>query len=457
MVTITTDGKYALVANEGEPAEDYTVDPEGSVSVIALGGELKASAQADVRTADFTRFNAEGVLPEGVHVFGQVGGSTTVAQNLEPEYITVSGGKAYVSLQENNAIAVIDIASANVDDIFPIGYQDRTTVAFDSSDKDGGINFRTWPIKGILQPDAVASYSTGGQTFIVTANEGDARDWKAYSGEERLKNFGDDGVAPVCEDFGGLNTDAIAFMLSDGGAGRLNVTTAFGLDKERTCYEDLYAFGGRSFSIFSADGTRVFDSADDFERITARVNPEYFNSNHNKAEFDSRSDDKGPEPEGLALGTINGRTYAFIGFERVGGVIVYDITDPNNATYQTYLNNRDFLSNTGDLGPEGLTFIPAADSPNGENLLVVGNEVSGTTTVFQVDSLINPPADGGSTGSTGSADSSTGGSSQGIIGFVLGILASLLAAFGAIAGAVNMGIIPNPLNGFEAIMTKLRN
>lgn len=437
MVTLTADGSHALVANEGEPASDYSVDPEGSVSVIALRSGVEASEQEDVRTADFSAFNTPGELPDGVHVFGQVGDSATVAQNLEPEYITVSGGTAYVSLQENNAIAVVDIASASVKHIFPLGYQDRTTVAFDASDKDDRINLRNWPIKGILQPDAIASYSSAGETYIVTANEGDSRDWDAYSEEERLKDFGKKGIAPVCDNIGGLSPEEVAAMRSDAGAGRLNMSTAFGLNDESGCYDELYAFGGRSFSIFSADGTPVFDSGEDFERITARVLPDYFNSNHTKAEFDARSDDKGPEPEGVTLGTIDGRTYAFIGFERVGGVMVYDITDPYNAKYQTYLNNRDFATNAGDLGPEGLTFIPASDSPNGKNLLAVGNEVSGTTTVYQVDSLIAPPAAGETSPGSSSSLSS--------FGLVAGILAALLGAIAALAGAVMAGILPNPL------------
>lgn len=446
MVTITPDGAHALVANEGEPAEDYSVDPEGSVSVVALRATVEASAQEDVRTADFTAYNAEGALPDGVHVYGQVGASSTVAQNLEPEYITVAGGKAYVSLQENNALAVVDIDSATAERLLPLGYQDHTAVPFDASDKDAAINLATWPIKGIMQPDSVAAYTAGGRAYIVTANEGDARDWKGYSEEARLKDFGGKKVKPVCEGAGGLSEDQRAAMLADAGAGRLKLTTAFGLNAQGTCYEDLYTFGGRSFSIVADDGTRVFDSGDDFERITARAMPKYFNSNHSEPGFDDRSDDKGPEPEGAAVGTIDGHTYAFIGFERVGGIIVYDVTDPHNPTYQTYVNNRDFADNTGDLGPEGLTFIPAADSPTGENLLAVGNEVSGSTTIYQVDSLASKtdptPAPAASSGS-----SALGGSSQGAIGYLLGALTALIGTFAAIAAAVAAGIIPNPIPG----------
>ena len=451
MVTITPEGDYALVANEGEPAEDYSVDPEGSVSVVKLPASVKAATQADVRTADFRAF--EGTLADkGVHIYGQVGASSTEAQNLEPEYIAVAGGKAYVTLQENNAVAVVDIASATVEDVWPLGYTDRREVPMDISDKDGKINIRTAPVKGILQPDSIAAYEVDGTTYLVTANEGDARDWEAYSEEERIKKLGGKKLAPICEGYAGMTADEIEEFQADENAGRLKITTAFGLNEEKNCYEDLYTYGGRSFSIFTADGKRVFDSGAEFEEITAKILPEYFNTNHTDNEFESRSDDKGPEPEGVALGEINGRTYAFIGFERLGGVMVYDITDPAKPAYTAYINNRDFsinmeeladegddavkagLEKVGDLGAEGLTFVPAKDSPNAENLLIVGNEVSGTTTVFQVDSLIEAPAEPAQPGNDGAGSTLSKG---GVIAIALAAVALVMGALGALGNVVN--------------------
>ena len=451
MVTITPEGDYALVANEGEPAEDYSVDPEGSVSVVKLPASVKAATQADVRTADFRAF--EGTLADkGVHIYGQVGASTTEAQNLEPEYIAVAGGKAYVTLQENNAVAVVDIASATVEDVWPLGYTDRREVPMDISDKDGKINIRTAPVKGILQPDSIAAYEVDGTTYLVTANEGDARDWEAYSEEERIKKLGGKKLAPICEGYAGMTASEIEEFQADENAGRLKITTAFGLNEEKNCYEDLYTYGGRSFSIFTADGKRVFDSGSEFEELTAKLLPEYFNTNHTENEFESRSDDKGPEPEGVALGEINGRTYAFIGFERLGGVMVYDITDPAKPAYTAYINNRDFsinmeeladegddavkagLEKVGDLGAEGLAFVPAKDSPNGENLLIVGNEVSGTTTVFQVDSLIEAPAEPAQPGTNGEGSSLSKG---GVIAIALAAVALVMGALGALGNVVN--------------------
>ena len=386
MVTITQDGAYALVANEGEPATDYSVDPEGSVSVVSLPETVTAATDADVRTADFRAYNAPGALPEGVRVFGPEG---TVAQNLEPEYITVQGGTAYVSLQENNALAVVDIATATVTDILPLGTVDHSVVPLDVSDRDGSINITTWPVKGHLMPDSIASYEVGGVTYIVTANEGDARDWDAYSEESRVKNL------TLCEDFQGMTPEEIAELQKDENLGRLTVTTADGYDEERECHTEIHSFGARGFSIVDQDGNRVFNSDDQFEQITALASPEYFNSNHREANLEGRSDDKGPEPEGVTLGEIDDRTYACIGLERIGGIMVYDVTDPAGATFVTYVNNRDFTApadspQAGDLGAEGLVFVPAADSPNGENLVIVGNEVSGTTTIFEITTATDP-------------------------------------------------------------------
>jgi len=413
MVTITEDGAHALVANEAEPAEDYSVDPEGSVSIVALPDEVAAATQNDVRTADFRAYNEPGALPEGVRIFGQVGASETVAQNLEPEYITVQGGTAYVSLQENNALAVVDIASATVTDILPLGTVDHSVVPLDASDRDDKINITTWPVKGFLMPDAIESYQVGGTNYIVTANEGDARDWDAYSEEARVKHLGDEdeGLSPICADFNGMTAEEIADLQEDENLGRLKITTANGYDAENDCYSELYSYGGRGFSIVDGSGNRVFNSDAQFEEILAEAIPEYFNSNHDEAGFDGRSDDKGPEPEGVALGEIDGRTYAFIGLERIGGVMVYDVTNPAAAQFVTYVNNRDFSDNSGDLGAEGLVFIPATDSPTDKNLLVVGNEVSGTTTVFEITAE-QTPSDSSGRSSTSSLSSGSSLSSR---------------------------------------------
>ena len=406
MVTLTPDGSQAVVANEGEPSDDFTVDPEGSVSVVDLPDTLTAPSQDAVRTADFHEFEEGGslTLPEGVRVFGPDvnGGVNPVSHNLEPEYVAVDpdGTTAYVALQEANAVAVVDLATATVTEIWPLGAKDHSLPGngLDPSDRDGGIDIGTWPVLGLYMPDGINAYSAAGSTYLVTANEGDAREFGDYEEPVRVKNLGSDGVPPICDGA------PAAGLTGDAQLGRLNVTTASGLAGDGTCFEQLYSFGSRSFSIWSTDGTQVFDSGDDFEQTIARVVPEYFNSNHSETNLEGRSDDKGPEPENLTIGQVGDRTYAFIGLERVGGVMVYDIAVPAAVTY---VNRRDLsisaeddlegaadpaavLQQAGDLGPEGLTFVSAADSPTGEAMVVVGSEVSGTTTFWNVTDLQAP-------------------------------------------------------------------
>ncbi len=386
MLAFTPNGRNVLVANEGQPNDDYTVDPEGSVSIIGLG---RGVANATVRTADFKAFNGmEAELrAKGVRIFGP---GATAAQDFEPEYIAFSGNSRYawVSLQEANAFALIDVRQAKVLEIQPLGFKDhsRTRNRLDASDRDNRINIARWPVKGMYQPDAIASYHYRGDTFIVTANEGDSRDYDGYSEEARVKN---------------LTLDPTAFpnaaeLQKDENLGRLKTTLANGDTDGDGDVDEIYSYGARSFSIRNARGELIFDSGADFERITSRLLKGEFNSNHEEnGSFDSRSDDKGPEPEGVVLGTLGNQVFAFIGLERIGGIMIYDVTDPYHATFVDYINHRDFSVDTkltdgsvnpavGDLGPEGLTFIPARRSPNKKPLLVVGNEVSGTTTVYQI-------------------------------------------------------------------------
>ena len=404
MVTFSPDGTKILTANEGEPNESYTVDPVGSVSIVDItGGFTNLVAQ----NATFDSFNAQKaeLQSAGVRLFGQIfdeNGNfvreSTVAEDLEPEYIAFSGDgtKAWVTLQENNSVALIDIATATVEAILPLGFKDHSLPGngLDASDRDGGINIRNWPIFGMYMPDSIASYTVGGQTYYITANEGDARNRPSdddifpspfdgegdiFSEEARIKD---------------LILDPVAFpnaaeLQADPAIGRLTVTTKLGDTDGDGDFDQLYAFGSRSFSIWDSNGNLVYDSGEDFERITAAAIPDFFNASNSNNNFDNRSDDKGPEPEGVTVGTIDGRTYAFVGLERIGGVMVYDVTNPQSPEFVQYINPRDFTvdpeSNLTDSGPEGLIFINAADSPNGKPLLVVSNEVSNTTAVFEVN------------------------------------------------------------------------
>ena len=386
MVTYNSRGNVVLVANEGEPNEDYTVDPEGSVTIIR-----KHRHHVHVKEVRFNRLTEEQL--EGVRITGREGVTLTAAQDIEPEFISIDPADrfAYVTLQENNAVAKIDIHRAKVIDMLPLGSIDHSKYgnALDASNKDDAIRIVNWPVNGLLMPDAIATYRVGGETYFVTANEGDGREREVeidgedvliYSDETRVKDVSlDPNSFPLS-----------AHLQEQENLGRLKIVATEGNYDDDSEYEELFSFGTRSFSIFNSKGELVFDSGVDFEAIIANRFPNDFGSTNDENDsFDNRSDDKGPEPEAIELGKINGRTYAFIGLERIGGIMIYDITNPHDVVFIDYVNNRNFagdaeLGTAGDLGPEGIKFIPARQSPNGKNLLVVANEVSGTTTIFEI-------------------------------------------------------------------------
>ncbi|HYF04135.1 MAG TPA: choice-of-anchor I family protein [Patescibacteria group bacterium] len=267
----------------------------------------------------------------------------------------------------------------------------------DASDRDstssiGKINIRNWPAFGMYMPDAITSFTTGGKTYYVTANEGDAREYSAFAEEARI----------------GANSiilDPIAFpnaasLKNNANLGRLNTTFAGGDIDGDGDKDMLLAFGGRSFSIRDENGNLVFDSGSDFETRTAQLFPQFFNVSNSNNNFDSRSSAKGPEPEGVAIGKIGISTFAFIGLERVGGVMMYDVTNPLQPRFVDYINSRDFTKATsitvnnatvsnpaaGDLGPEGLIFISEKESPTGRAMIIVANEISGTVSFYEFQS-----------------------------------------------------------------------
>jgi uncharacterized protein len=394
MLTFTPDGTKVLVANEGEPnsyGQANSFDPEGSVSIINIAGGV---ANATVQNAGFTSFNSQiaSLKAAGVRITGP---GSTVAQDLEPEYIAVApdGLTARITLQENNAIATLDIATATITNIKSLGVKNHSLPGngLDASDQDTAnrINIQNWPIFGLYQPDAIASYSVNGQTYYITANEGDSRAYTGFNEEIRVGATGyvlDPTVFPNA-----------ATLKQNVNLGRLQLTNATGDTDGDGDIDRIEAFGARSFSIWNSGGSLVFDSGDQFEQITAAKTPTLFNSDGTAASFDTRSDNKGPEPEGVVVGVINNRTYAFIGLERTGDVMVYDVSNPIAPTFIQYINTPE------DQGTEGLTFVSTADSPTGKPLLITSSEVSRTNTVFEINlpTLISTIQGSGSSATAG--------------------------------------------------------
>ncbi len=405
MVTFSPDGSKILVANEGEAtlfadlqAGATYANPVGSISVIDLSAGIAA---ATVQTAGFEAFSAASLLAEGVRLFVNSPGfaGTSVAQDLEPEYIAVApdGLTAWVTLQEANSVAVLDLSGATpvVTDIIPLGLRDWSQggLRFDPSDQNG-INFQTGlPIFGMYMPDAIASYAVGGQTYYVTANEGDDRnDFLASNNQEtaRLSSRDLDNAT-----FGANES----IVRSAGVAGRLTVAALSGVNGNIDGDGDIdqiLSYGTRSFSIRAADGSIVWDSGDQIDTFVAANFPQLYD--------DSRSDNKGSEPEGVTIASFEGRTYAFVTLERYNSTIVYDISDPTNPQLAT------FLVNAGDVAPEQGIFVSAADSATGRALFIVSSEGSATLTVYELSA---PQTVGGNGNDeligTISADGMTGG------------------------------------------------
>lgn len=376
MIIFSPDGTKILTANEGEPnsyGQGTSFDPDGSVSIIDMsGGPIAAS----VTTAVFTPFNGQlaALKAAGVRIFGP---GATVAQDLEPEYIAITpdGTRAFVTLQENNAVAELDIASATFLQIKSLGLKNHSLSGngLDASDQDGGISIQNWPVRGLYMPDAVSSFTAGGAVYYITANEGDSRAYTGYTEEIRVGNAGyqlDPTIFPNAATLK-LNTNL----------GRLQLSNASGDTDNDGDFDEIHALGARSFSIWNSSFSQVFDSGDQLEQITAVQNPANFNSEGAAATFDSRSDNKGPEPEAATTGVVDGVLYAFIGSERTGDIFVYDISNPATPVFKQYIDHP------ADLGVEGLLFVPAAQSPTGKALIIASAEVSKTVTVYEFSTI----------------------------------------------------------------------
>ncbi|MBF9222707.1 choice-of-anchor I family protein [Hymenobacter ruricola] len=392
MVTFSPDGRYVITANEGEPNQAYTDDPLGSVSVVDMTGGIAAVTQARVTTLDFSSYNSQAAAlrTAGIRIYGGPAGTpSTVAQDLEPEYVAVSADSrtAYISLQENNALATLDLATMQFTGLRPVGYQDHSQpgFSFDASDQAADVLLANWPVRGMRQPDAIASFelpaALGGGRYLITANEGDARE---YTGMNEVNRLGDAGYV--------LDPTAFpqaALLKNTSALGRLNVTNKLGDTDGDGDFDQIYAFGGRSFSILNAGtGALVHDSGDLLERLTSTdaAFGSIFNASNTTGNpvRKNRSDDKGPEPEGTTTGMIRDTVYAFVSLERQGGVLILNVNDPANPRLVQYINNRSLTTGAGDQGPEGLVFVSAANSPTGAPLLLLANEVSSTVAVYQI-------------------------------------------------------------------------
>lgn len=382
MVSFSPDGNTVVVANEGEPSDDYTMDPEGSISIIDVSGGFTSLTNANVTNLDFNAYDSQeaSLRASGVRLFGP---NASVSQDMEPEYVTISpdNSTAYVICQENNALVVVNLTTKAISTILPLGWKDHSLAGngFDTDRNSDNIHITQAPFRGFYMPDAIASYEVNGTNYIVSANEGDSRDYSGYSEEARLDELTlDETVFP--------NAAALFEAYGD-----IKVSLANGDIDNDGDYDEIYTYGARSFSIWNGTtGALVYDSGDDFEQII-KNHPEYFklfNVTDDGIVIKNRSDDKGPEPESVVIGEVNGNQYAFIGMERTGGVMVYDIANPNTPVFVDINIPRDTADGSGDQAPEGLVFIPKASSPINRSMLVASNETSSTISIWQINDTI---------------------------------------------------------------------
>ena len=395
-VKFTPDGTKVIVANEGEFKANAAHTP-GSVSVVSLTGingvSSFSSVTPAVTTIDFNTGLATGVTLDGLRI--NVAGTAAADRylHIEPEFPVATNDKAYVTLQENNAIATIDLTGASANKITAIKYLGTITQRIDASDRDpqnGGlaaININD-VVPGLPMPDTLVTFMYRGRRLLATANEGDAR---TDDGDIARA-----GAADVVDTVSSGPTDVIfSGSISDSsGIGRLNISRVDGNTDDDALIEVPTMIGTRSFTLWDEAGTLVYDSGSAIEQFVRSNFPLTFNMNNGAASaIDSRSDDKGPEVEALAHGEINGRHYIFAGAERQNGVFQFDITDLNHVEIVGYYNVVDGVTvttGTQFVSPETLVFVSAGESPTGRPLLIAGYEgvpdanINGSVAVFEV-------------------------------------------------------------------------
>lgn len=364
MLTFTPNGKTLLVACEGSPLDDGSVDPEGAVALISIFEENDA-----VTIMNFNSLDSLALLKNGVRKVGP----GSFYQNLEPEYITVepSGQLAWVSLQENNAVASIDLKSKKITSVFGLGAVNHS-LSGQGLDfrKDNQINIENAPFWGLRQPDGIAVLSDKGKNFILTANEGASREFSYFTDETNILTLFQKGL---------VNPEIFD-------ANWLKVLQKYAFSEMENCSnrpcDHAYTFGSRSMSVFDGKtGKLLFDSGDQIEKLIAQIAPSYFNWNAKKGKLkmDARSKDKGPEPEMVTVGDVNGKKMAFLGLERMTGIMVWDLKNPEKPTI------LDYYLDPKDRGPEGILFVSAQKSPiSGVPLLIVGYEYSQSIVIYTI-------------------------------------------------------------------------
>ena len=254
----------------------------------------------------------------------------------------------------------------------PMGFVNIRLHPLDASDEDA-YNPKPWPVMSMYMPDGITSYTVNGVTYLITGNEGDLRDYRYFNSSSGILEIGLNEEIRIAS----TNLDPMRFpdssnMQQMNQLGRLNVPNNCGDHDGDGDLDYICGVGARSFSIWTTDLQMVWDSGHDFSQYSTN------NGQHLVDEMNTRDDNKGIEPEGVKVGEMDGRQYLFVSMERSFGVMIYDITDPNNPSFQQWIQVD------GSSNPEDMEFVSADVSPTGTPLLLVANEDSGSVGIWEL-------------------------------------------------------------------------
>jgi hypothetical protein len=396
-VTFAPNGTTALVAIEGQPVcakddpattakedTDYlkASDPEGGVSIV----DLTNPAAPVVKFAGFKQFNVAQMKAKGMAVSSVV---NNVAKDFEPEFITAVDNKyAYVTIQEANAIGKLDIEAASFESVTRAFESKLSVTARDTSDRDSGAGPRNYAnVVGASQPDAIASFKVGSGHYFVTANEGDAREYTCLNDDQRGSS---------------LKVDSRRFpnwstLSASAALGRAKVNPTIGDRDGDGDIDTIHLRGSNSMTMYR-NGIALWDSGELLDQIQIKAfGVANINGSHSLSSDKStmnyvgqdRSDDKGSEPEGVAVGMVGNTRVAILGLERMTALAVFDITQPRSPVFQEWLQmlpaKATPAKDVKHWSPEGIVFVSADKSPSGKALIITSYELSGSISIHQIE------------------------------------------------------------------------
>jgi hypothetical protein len=396
-VTFAPNGTTALVAIEASlvcakdnPATpekeetDYTKasDPVGGVSVV----DLSNPATPVVKFAGFDQFNVAAMKAKGIAVSSVV---NNVSKDFEPEFVTAVDNKtAYVTIQEANAIGKLNIETATFEDVTRAFESNLSYVARDTSDRDSGAGPRSYRnVVGASQPDAIAGFKYGAGNYFITANEGDAREYTCLNDDLRAAS---------------LKVDTRRFpnwstLSGSAELGRAKVNPTMGDKDGDGDIDTIHLRGSYSMTMYR-NGMPIWDSGELLDQIQIKAfGVANINGSHSYSKDKStmnyvgqdRSDDKGAEPEGVALGMVGDRRIAILGLERMTALAIFDITQPRMPVFQEWLQMLPTTATPAKdvkhWSPEGIVFVPADKSPSGKALVITSYELSGSISIHQIE------------------------------------------------------------------------